>query len=271
VSCINDALRDIHSLDLLATRRTTLSGIDPRAKILSTLAFILVVVSFDRYEVAALLPFFAVPVLLAELGEIPPRLILHKLLIASPFAVMIGLFNPLLDNKPLFELFGYPISGGWASFASIILRYCLTVSMALILIASTGFHQVCVGLERLGVPRVFTVQLLFLYRYVHVLADEAGRMTLARELRAGGGRQGLPFAVYGSLLGHLLLRTLDRAQRIHLAMASRGFSGELRTIRPMNWHLSDSLFLAMGCVCFLLARRFDMAHLLGNLILGKPL
>ena len=54
------------------------------------------------------------------------------------------------------------------------------------------------------------------------------RMARARELRSVR-RQRPGLKVYGSLIGHLLLRTLDRAQRIHLAMLSRGFDGEFRS------------------------------------------
>ena len=116
--------------------------------------------------------------------------------------------------------------------ASILIRCALTVSTGLILVASTGFNPLCEGLTRLGLPQVFTTQLMLLHRYAVVLADEAARMSLARELRACG--RAIPLAIYGPLLGHLLLRALQRAQRLHQAMLSRGFDGRLhRTdLRP---------------------------------------
>ena len=60
---------------------------------------------------------------------------------------------------------------------------------ALTLIAVTGFNAVCLALDKLGTPRVFVIQLVFLYRYVFVLVDEAARMVRARSLRTfeGGG------------------------------------------------------------------------------------
>jgi cobalt/nickel transport system permease protein len=267
VSRIDDALHDLRSLDNIAARPSALSKLDPRAKILATFAFIVVVVSFDRYSVLALLPLALFPVVLAALGAVPLRLIARKLLIASPFALMIAMFNPLLDRTPLVELLGIGISAGWVSFTSILLRFMLTVAAALVLIATTGFYHVCVGLNQLGLPRVFTTQLLFLHRYAAVLAGEAARMNAARELRAGD-RRGFGFVVYATLLGHLLLRALDRAQRIHLAMVARGFDGELRAMRPSRWRLADAVFLT-GCgVCFVLARYFDLPRGLGQALLG---
>jgi cobalt/nickel transport system permease protein len=109
----------------------------------------------------------------------------------------------------------------------------LTVTAALILVSLTGFNAVCASLLKLGVPRPFAVQLLFFYRYIFVLVDEAERMVRAGSLRAfNSGAMG--FKNFISLLSHLLLRTLDRAERIYLAMRCRGFDGRIRIIRTMN-------------------------------------
>jgi len=267
VSSIQSALDEFASLDAFSTRQTALSGLDPRAKILATLGFIITVVSFDRYAVAALLPFALFPVVIAVLGEVPLKAIWIKILAAAPFAIMVGIFNPLMDHKIVLELFGISVSGGWISFASILVRFALTVGAALVLVATTGFHQICVGLARLGVPQVLTNQLLFMHRYALVLAGEVGRMNLARELR--GGAKSLPLAVYGPLLGHLLLRAMDRSQRIYQAMISRGFSGEMRSNRVLLWRTTDSMFLAAcwaGCIG---ARHFNLSHLLGAALMGR--
>lgn len=267
MSRIGSALHDFAALDALAARPTALARLDPRGKILATLGFIIAVVSFDRYVVAALLPFALFPVLLAGLGDISLRMIGRKVLLASPFAVMVGLFNPWLDQRPMLEWLGHPITGGWISFASILIRFGLTVAAALVLVAGTGFHQVCYALGRLGVPQVFVVQLLFLHRYALLLAGEAARMNLARELRAGLNRA-LPLTVYASLLGHLLLRAMARAQRIHQAMLARGFVGELRASQLPPWRWRDSLFLLTCCSSFVLARQVDVTQALGRLLLG---
>ena len=267
MSSIQSALSDFASLDAFSTRQTVLSGLDPRAKVLATLGFIITVVSFDRYAVAGLLPFALFPVVIAILGEVPLRAIQTKILVAAPFAIMVGIFNPLIDHRPIFEILGISVSGGWVSFASILIRFALTVAAALVLVATTGFHQICIGLARLGVPQVFTTQLLFIHRYALVLAGEAGRMNLARELR--GGAKSLPLAVYGPMLGLLLLRAMDRSQRIYQAMVSRGFNGEMRSSRVLQWRATDSMFLAVCWVCFFGARHFDLSHLLGGILMGR--
>jgi cobalt/nickel transport system permease protein len=262
MSHIDAALRDLRSLESVARRDTRLAHIDPRAKLVATLAFIVAVVSFGRYAVAALLPFAAYPALLAAMGEVPWRILVRKLAIAAPFAVMVGLFNPLLDTAPQLVLGSIPVSGGWLSFASILLRFALTVSAALVLVATTGLFPICVALGRLGVPWVFTNQLLFLFRYAFVLGGEASRMSTARLLRANGRR--LRLSSYGPLVGHLLLRSLERAQRVHRAMVARGFDGRLRSHRQLRWTARDSAFVLGWCAFFVLARAVNLSQWIGE-------
>jgi cobalt/nickel transport system permease protein len=266
VSAINNTLRQVESLENLATEPSVLGALDARAKILATLGFIVTVVSFHRTSVAALLPLALFPVMLAALGNIPWRMILRSLLLASPFAVMLGVFNPLLDQQTVMTVAGFPVSSGMLSFVSILIRFALTVSAGLILLASTGFQPICSGLSRLGVPQVFSTQLLLLHRYALVLAGEAARMSLARELRASG--RALPPTVYGPLLGHLLLRALQRAQRVHQAMLSRGFDGRLQHAAHQAWQRRDTIFLTVCLLGFVLARQVDLAQLLGALVLA---
>ena len=260
------ALQDFQSLESLAAKDSALSALDARAKILVTLGFIVTVVSFDRYAVAALLPLALFPVVMAALGNIPWRMIGRSVLLASPLAVMLGAFNPLFDPQVVLRVAGFGISGGWQSFASILIRFALTVSAGLILVAGTGFAPLCVGLGRLGLPQVLTTQLLLLHRYALVLAGEAARMSLARELRANG--RPMRLAIYGPLLGHLLLRALQRAQRVHQAMLSRGFDGGLPHADHQAWQRRDTLFLSVCMLGFVLARQLDLAHLLGALVLA---
>lgn len=261
------ALQDLRSLDDLAARATPLARRDPRAKLLVTLCFIVTVLSFDRYRVAALLPLALFPTVLAAQGELPARLLGRSLWLASPFALMVGLANPLLDRTPMLALAGIEISGGWVSFLSIVLRLALSVSAAVVLVGGTGMHPLCAALARLGAPRVFTVQLLFLHRYLFVLAGEALRLSQAHGLRAVGGRR-LTLATYASLAGQLLLRALGRAQRVHQAMLARGFDGQLRQADGWRWHGADTRFVAGWCAFFLAARLVDLPAAIGRLALG---
>ena len=254
-------------MDLLSYQDTALHKIDPRAKLFTVLFFILTVVSFGKYEISMLVPFIMFPVYLITSGNIPASYILKKILYVSPFAVMIGIFNPFFDRTIILQLGGMGISGGWISFISIMMRFVLTVSTALALIACTGFTNICFALSRLGAPKIFAVQLLFLYRYIFVLAEEAARMVRARNLRSFDGR-GKGIRSYGPMLGNLLLRTIGRAERIHLAMVCRGFDGNIRIINRFNFGLNEFLFVLIWILLFLLFRFVNIPQATGIFVTG---
>jgi len=252
-------------MDRLASQDTRVHRLDPRAKLLTTLFFVGTVASFGRYEVSALVPFAFYPGVLVTLGRIPAAYLLRRLLLVAPFALLIGILNPMLDRTPILRLGSVAVSGGWVSFLSIIVRFALTVGAALALLAVTGIQGICLALDRLGCPKPFTVQLLFLYRYLYVLADEGLRMVRARAARSFG-LHGMGIKIYGYLVGHLLLRALDRAQRIHSAMTSRGFDGRVRRLRPLTFRPADAVFMAGWCLIFVTMRIHNVSLLLGKVI-----
>jgi len=190
-----------------------------------------------------------------------------KIILVAPFAILIGIFNPLMDREILVQLGSLSITGGWVSFFSIMIRFVLTVSAALILICLTGFNAVCMALGKLGVPRPFVVQLLFLYRYLFVLIDETSRMVRARSLRSFGSG-GMRFKIFIHLIGQLLLRTLDRAQRIHLAMCCRGFDGHIRISRSLKFGFNEIRFTLAWSLLFVCFRSYNIPLKIGELIAG---
>lgn len=254
---------EIGRLDELGRLDTPAHRLDARAKIVTTLIFIITVMSFPRYEVSALMPFFIYPFALMALGRIPAGYVFRKVLLAAPFALVIGIFNPIFDSQPVRAIGPVIISGGWLSFASIMIRFTLTVSAALTLVACTGMHRLAAGLERLGVPQAFVVQLLFLYRYLFVVAAEGSRMRRSLEIRSAG-LPDLRLRVYGSLVGHLLLRSLARADRVYRAMVARGFEGEIPVLSRTVWQWRDSAFVCGWTVFFVAARSWNLADGLGR-------
>lgn len=261
------ALLDLKNMDQLANGTSTIHRMDARAKVLVTLAFILSVVSYGRYELAALFPFFIFPVAMISLAGIPPRFIIRKIILLCPFVLAVGLFNPVFDRAIILQFGPLNISGGWISFASILVRAILTVGAAFILIGTTGFTAVCRAFERFGIPRIFAVQMLFLYRYIFILADESGRAAQARELRSCG-KKGLGVASFSSLAGHLLLRTWQRAERIHTAMLARGFVGRFHDHRQSRFGTYEFCFVFGWLSIFIALRTFDISGSIGMFFTG---
>ena len=123
------------------------------------------------------------------------------------------------------------------------------------------------ALERMGVPSIFVMQLLFLYRYIFVLLDEGSRMVRAHALRSFSDRH-MGIKIFGSLVGNLLLRTVDRAERIHRAMLARGFDGSITLQRRIKFKTFDALFVVFWPALFILMRRYNFSGLIGYFLLG---
>lgn len=257
---------DMGYMDTLANGNSFLHRLDPRAKLITTLAFIITVASFHREATVAMIPFFLYPFVLISAGGMPAGYFLKKVLLVLPFALFVGIFNPFLDREIILRIGIFGISHGWASFISILMRFFLTVLSALLLIALTGFPVVCQALARLGVPKPFVVQLMFFFRYIFVLSDEAQRMERARSLRSFNV-QAMRYRIFTSLISHLLLRTLDRAERIFCAMRCRGFDGRMRTVNALKSGWKDILFVAIWCIVFIVFRVYNVPMIIGERIM----
>ncbi len=254
-------------LDRLGYGDSAAHRLDARAKLGATAVFVLCVASFPKYEVAGLLPFLLFPVALALAGGVPARPVLRLLAAASPFALLVAAWNPLLDRAPHALAPGVTLPGGVLSFASVVLRFLLCTGAALVLVATTSLPRLLRALEQLRVPRPFVAQVQLLYRYLFLLVDEARRVSLARALREPGRR--LPRLGTGKrMLAALLARTWERGDRIYLCMKVRGFDGRLPALSPARFAARDALFLSASAAACLALRVAPLGRWLGAALGG---
>jgi cobalt/nickel transport system permease protein len=255
-------------LDLLGYNDTAVHRLDSRVKLIVALALIVCVASFPKYEIAGLVPFFAAPVTLGILGRVPARPILRLLVAAAPFAVLVGLFNPLLDRVSVPLWGSVTIAAGWLSFFSIVLRFMLTVSMALVLVSTTSLPGLLHGLLQMRAPRPFVTQIQFLYRYLFLLIEEGQTMSRARRLR-DPRRLHAGLGVLKQMLSSLLWKTWDRADRVYRSMKARGFQGDVPSLRRDRFHASDFIFLGTGLSVCLAMRLLPLTQWVGEWIIGS--
>ncbi|MCR6544054.1 cobalt ECF transporter T component CbiQ [Dehalobacterium formicoaceticum] len=263
---IMNSIFDMRLLDDLAGKETVLHRIHPLIKLLTTVFYLVVVVSFDKYEIVGLLPLIVFPVLVITLAELPFRPILKRMLLAAPFVLGIGILNPVFDHQ-VFVIGGLTLSRGWITFLSVFLKCLLTVSAALLLIATTGMDKLASALRMLKIPRLFVLQLLMTYRYISVLMEEVSLIWRAYSLRAPR-QKGINRKVWGPLIGQLILRTYERAQRVYQAMCLRGFSGEYNTGKQVRIRVWDLAYLISWSLFFAVVRIYNIPMLIGSLLTG---
>lgn len=252
------------TLNSLENRRGGLA-VDCRFQITVLAVYLVAVLSVPLSDPGKLVWMFVYPIVMSEAGGAGYGRVALKSLWVLPLVALIGVFNPILDHSPAWQIRGVTVSTGWVTFISICLRGILALQAVLALIYSTGFYRLCAALRRMGLPSVMTTQLLMLYRYISVLLQEAQSMARARAAR-GFGRKSYPLRQWATMVGQLLLRSVARSQHIHRAMLARGFDGAMPVQATGRLRLSDWFFL-VGWLAVIASLRFiDFSTLLGNLL-----
>ena len=134
---------------------------------------------------------------------------------------------------------------GLAVAARMLLRTSACVTLALVLAATSRPQELLAGLRALGVPQAFVMVLTMTERYLAVLLRAAQELHLARLARSIGGigvRREEAWAAAG--IGAVFRRTRTLADAVTLAMIARGFTGEVRLLRPPRWRRREWLLVA---------------------------
>lgn len=222
-----------------------LTQIDARAKLAGLMVYLIAVATtpargsgkaFVGYALVLFVPLAA--------SRLPVAMILLRAAAVIPFCASFALLTWW--------------SAGAALALVIIEKSFLSALAAVMVMAGTPLPEMARALRWFKMPAMLVLVLQFLYRYLWVTAGQARRMQMAARSRAGlGSRSGFRSAA-GSL-GVLFARSSERAEGIHHAMLSRGFTGTFPALVPSRFTTKDAAFLAVLLALILaaaLAARF---------------
>lgn len=242
-----------------------LLNLDARVKLLLTLAFILALGLSPTGAWPSFVLFAAVMLSMEILSGAPLRYFLTHSVLAAGFALAALPLIFQIEGSPIagFELWGMPLTitcKGVERFSSILLKSWMSIQAALLLAATTEFPQLLAAMRQLGVPRLMVSIVGLMWRYLYLLRDEALRLMAARSSRsvAAESRVRRPPLVWrakvtGGMAGSLLLRSLERSERVYAAMLARGYSGEPPAAGRGALRKTDRVWLAGGLmVCGIL-------------------
>ncbi len=266
MSDLKKSIIKINTLEELSSRDTLIHRLHPAVKLLTTVIYLITVISFPVYEVSGLLSLVLFPVLCMSLGEIPFRPLLGRMLAALPFSFFAGLSNLFVNREAVVQIGALSITGGVLGFCSIICKTLLTVMALLILIATTSMNDLLKVMLQFRIPSMIILQLTMTFRYLELLANEALVMYHAYILRAPG-EKGIRLKDMGAFLGQLLLRSFGRAERVYYAMKCRGFEGEIRFSEHRRLKASDWIYLLIISTALILLRSFNISKTIGGLFI----
>ncbi len=254
---LTNAVYEIHVLDEMAERDTGINQVHPLVKLIVTVVYITCAVSFDKYNLLGLLPFLIYPLILFELAGISIKSCIKKLKVVLPLVCFIGLFNPVFDHTPLFKIGNIIITGGIISMVTLIMKGTYALMASFLLVATTGIEKICYALKLLHLPSIIVTQILLTYRYITVLLSEANAVFQAYSLRAPR-ENGVKYKIWGSLIGQLLFRSMDRAGNLYDSMLLRGFQGEFYYARSQKGSGSDYVYLFSWLGIFIALRLINI-------------
>jgi cobalt/nickel transport system permease protein len=234
----------IHLLDPYRPRVSPVHELDGRVKFLLTLAFILTIslTPISAWPIYILL--FAILLSIEILSGLGTGYVIKRSILALPF--VLAAFPVIFTNGEI-TLFSISIgpwtliahTEGFIRFFSVALKSWLSVQAAIIMASSTPFQELLHAMRAVGVPRLLVSIYGLMWRYLFVLVDEALRLIRARSARSGqssesgytaGGGVVWRARVTGGMAGNLLLRAIERSDRIYYAMLSRGYDGDVRLL-----------------------------------------
>lgn len=262
----------IHFLDPYRPHPSLIHRMDPRVKFVFTLAFILTAALTPPGAWPAYILLFALVLSLEILSELGVGYVLRRSFLALPFVMAALPVIFTLSGPPLlsFQVFGLHLTittTGLARFISIALKSWLSVQAAIVLTASTPFPDLLAAMRAVRIPRLLVAVFGLMWRYLFVLVDEALRLNRARAARSGvSGRPGIKPSgslawrghVAGGMAGNLFLRAFDRSDRIYMAMVSRGYDGEVRSLPPPRLGFRNWLTLAASLAVLALILAFGL-------------
>ena len=237
-----------------ASERSVVGRIDPRLRVVAAIALALLVCLSE--SLAVLAASLGAAIVLAVLARLHVGRALRNLRQLNFFMLLLVILLPLMAGGEAAVRLG-PIAWsrqGLHKAAMIALRANIIMIALTALLATMEPAHLGMALRRIGVPEKLTHVLLFMIRYIEVIHHEYHRLRDALRLR--GFRPGCnrhTFRTFGYLVAVLLLRSIDRSERIVEAMKCRGFRGRFYVLSQFKFAAADAVFAvaAAGCVAVL--------------------
>jgi cobalt/nickel transport system permease protein len=256
-------LQEAFVSETYAKRDGLLQGLDPRAKLISILAVIFATSVIGKLYL--LIFVYLLTLLFAHLSKVDVGFFIKRVWLFIPiFAGIIALpmiFNIFFPGDPLIMLaylgpgvhigpFSLPesifITKQGVNMAVIFtMRVATCVSVVVLLFITTPQQVLFKSLRSVGVPKIYVLTLEMAYRYIFLLMDMVREMYTAKKARTIKSRSMFEEQKWvGGRMGYTLIRSIDMSEKVHKAMMSRGFNGDVKVMQQFKMANRDHLAVA---------------------------
>lgn len=232
-------------------------GFDPRARIIIAAIFSIIAALADRWTATILALLLAWSLVL--LARLPLTRVIFRLLAVNGLILLLWFFLPFsLKGREWFTLGPLVASREGVFYVALITIKANAIILVLIgLVSTMPIFDTGRAMRCIRIPAKIIHLILFTYRYVHVINKEYQRALQAIKIRGFHPKTNLhTYRTYAHLVGMLLVRSYDRAERVRAAMLCRGFTGRFYDLsefkfKSSDWILSGLMVMGIAAiVCF---------------------
>ncbi|MCQ8903433.1 MAG: cobalt ECF transporter T component CbiQ [Methanothrix sp.] len=255
----------------ISSRRGLLQSLDPRVKLISMLSLIFAISMTRNLEIIAL--FYLATLVLAYLSSISIAFFIKRVWLFIPIftgviaiPMTLNIFLPGDVLLPLVDLgrgahIGplaipesiYITSQGSRAAVLFTLRVAACVSAVVLLFLTTPQKVLFKSLRSIGVPKVYVLTLEMANRYIFLFMEMIRDLYIAKRSRTIKSRGTLAEQRWvGGRIGYMLIKALDMSEKVHMAMISRGFSGDVRLSYEFAMRSRDYIALGVSVVISIL-------------------
>ncbi len=213
--------------DAYINTNSLLYKFDPRLKIVVLFVLSVALAVFKTFPVLIFALFLSLVVLF--FAAVPVSQVCRRLVPVNAMVLFFWFFLPFTtpgDSVWTVGVLTMTQEGlFWASTLSVKANAMMLMFIAFVV--STPINTAGHAMGRLGVPDKLVHLFFFTYRYIHVIYDEYLRLKKAMLIRGFVPSTNLhTYRSYAYLVGMILVKSVDRAKRVHNAMLCRGFNGK---------------------------------------------
>jgi cobalt/nickel transport system permease protein len=225
---------------------SVIHDLDPRVKIIVVALFSVVVATSSRFK--ALLPALAISLFLVAMTKLPIKKVFYRLLLVNGLILFLWFVLPFTyTGQKLFVIGPFIATKEGILLAGQITVKSNSILLSMIaLLSTTQVFSLGHAMGQLHFPDKITHLFLFTFRYIHVIYKEYHKLTNAMRVRGFVPRTNMhTYKSYAYLVGMLLIRSYDRAERIHKAMLCRGFNRKYYSLTQFSLKIEDIICLAL--------------------------
>ena len=227
-------------IEELANGNSFIRRLDPRGKIVVVFLFSMLVAAANRLQV--LLCALVLGLLMVLAAKVPVKELIRRLIPVNMLIFFLWLFLPFtFGGEPLFFMGSLTVTREGVFYATrISIKSNAMMLMLIALVASTPIFFMGHAMHQLKIPNKIVHLFFFTYRYIHAIYREYLRLKNSIKIRGFIPKTDLhTYKTFAYMVGMLLVRSFDRAHRVHNAMLCRGFKGDLYSLKKFSFKTND--------------------------------